>query len=56
MTKLQIRGYEVEIWKTRNGDEVFISKGDTPIYSAKVHRGDALNRARTVISRMRDAA
>ena len=40
-----IKGYTVKIFKGYNGDEVFITRGETKIYSARVHKGEGLERA-----------
>ena len=49
MTKLTIKNYTVEIFKGHYGEDLFVSQGDVVIYSARCHKGDALNRARAVI-------
>jgi hypothetical protein len=49
MTKLTIKSYKVEIFKGYYGDDLFISQGDAIVYSARCHRGDAMNRARAII-------
>lgn len=49
MEKLTVKGYEIEIYKGYHGDELFISKNGETVYSARVHKGDAMNRVKQVI-------
>lgn len=42
MKQFTYKGYEVEIYEGYNGDEIFITKGETKIYSARVHKGQAM--------------
>ena len=51
MEKTKINEFEIEIYSGYCGDQLFISKGDELVYSARVHRGDGMNRVREVLER-----
>lgn len=51
MQKLEIKGYEIEIYEGCNGDEVFITKDGNKVYSARTCKGQAMQRALDVIGR-----
>lgn len=51
MQTFKINGYEVTIYETYYGDDVYIYKNDEKIYSARVIRGQAIERAFDVIGR-----
>lgn len=51
MQKLIINGYEVEIFDCYYGEELFITKDGDKVYSARCHKGKALERANDVIGR-----
>lgn len=44
-TRTNISGYRVEIFFTRDGDTLHISKGDQELYAARVNKGEALETA-----------
>ena len=50
MKRLEIKGYEVEIYEGYNGDEVFITKNGNKVYSARTCKGQAIERAIEVIA------
>jgi hypothetical protein len=49
MQKLNINGYEAEIYSGFYGDDLFVSKNGEVVYSARVHHGDGVNRAMSLI-------
>lgn len=51
MIKLTIKGYQIEVYETYNGDEVFITKDGNKVYSARTCKGQAMQRAIDIIGR-----
>jgi hypothetical protein len=52
MQTLTINNYKVTVFETNNGDQVFIENSQgQQIYDARVHKGDAIERAILVIGR-----
>lgn len=51
MQKLEIKGYEVEIYECYYGDDLYITKNGKKVYSARCHKGEAVERANKVIGR-----
>ncbi len=49
--KQTIKGYEVQIYETYYGDDLYITKDGEKVYSARCHRGQAIERALDVIGR-----
>jgi glucosamine 6-phosphate synthetase-like amidotransferase/phosphosugar isomerase protein len=54
-TRTNILGYQVEIYFTRDGDTVHISKDGNEMYVARVCKGEALERAVAKVTEMTDA-
>lgn len=48
MQKLNYKGYEVEIYEGYDGDQVFITKAGEKVYSARVCKGQAMDRVESI--------
>lgn len=42
MKQFTYKGYEIEIYEGYNGDEIFINRNGQKVYSARVHKGQAM--------------
>ena len=51
MKKFNYKGYQIEVFNAGNGEELYISKGGSLVYSARVHKGDAMSRIKAIVSR-----
>jgi hypothetical protein len=49
--KTNINGFEIEIYETGNGDELFISKNGETVYSCRTINDAAMDRAIEKIAR-----
>lgn len=49
MKTLTYKGHTVTIFETCNGDEIFIYKGETKVYSARVIKGTAEERMHRIL-------
>lgn len=49
MKKINYKGCEIEIYETYNGDEIFITKDGQKVYSARVCKGEAIDRMKFIL-------
>lgn len=47
MQQFIYKGHKVEIYSGYDGDQVFITKGGEKIYSARVNRGEGMERVKS---------
>lgn len=49
MRKFTYKGFDITIFRTYDGDKIFISKDGVQVYAHRVHKGKAIERVRFLL-------